>query len=57
MNPVSVNIFDSVDVIILYELIDHEKSFSNIYSLSQVKSNELSIEAASENKLLASSES
>ena len=56
MAPVSVNIFDSHDVLVFDDYIDHENSFSKVYDLSKVKADELKIEVVSESKMLATAE-
>ena len=56
MEPISVNIFDSNDVLLFDDYIDHERSFSRVYDLSKVKAEELRIEVVAESKLLATAE-
>jgi len=56
MSPVSVNIFDSHNVLVFDDYIDHENSFSKVYDLSKVRADELRIEVVSESKMLATSE-
>jgi hypothetical protein len=56
MGPVTVNIFDSHNVLVFDDYIDHEASFSRVYDLSKVKADELRIEVVAESKLLAASE-
>jgi len=56
MGPVSVNIFDRNSVLVFDDYIDQEKGFSKVYDLSKVKANELRIEVATENRLLATAE-
>ena len=53
MAPVSVNIYDSYNVLVFDDYIDHEKSFSIVYDLSKVKAEELRIEVVSDNSMLA----
>lgn len=55
MGPVSVNIFDRNNVQVFNDYIDQEKSFSKVYDLSKVRSEDLRIEVVTERKLLASS--
>jgi len=53
MAPVSVNIYDSFNVLVFDDYIDHEKSFSVIYDLSKVRAEKLRIEVVSDNGMLA----
>jgi hypothetical protein len=54
--PVSVLIYDSYDILVFEDYIDHANSFSKVYDLSKVKAEDLIIEVVSENKMLATAE-
>jgi hypothetical protein len=53
MAPVYVKIYDSNNIMIFDDYVDHERAFSRIYDLSKIKSNELRMEVVAESKLLA----
>jgi len=53
VEPVSVNIYDKKDVLLLAEFIDHGSNFSKVYDLSNMNMQDLRIEVSTGSKMLA----
>lgn len=53
LEPVYVNVFDRNDVLLFDDYIERERAFTRVYDLSKLNSNDLRIEVASKQKILA----